>query len=90
MCVSKIIFFQLPMDAIRASISAWLSILPESAGDGAAAGAAAPPAAGTLEGEKPPPPPAWEDFDIILAKRACCSGLSPLESICKTSLICPT
>lgn len=67
-----------PIDAISASISAWLNILPGSAAAGAAAGA---PAAGTLAGEKPPPPPACDDLPIILASNSCCSALSPFASI---------
>ncbi len=67
-----------PIDAIRASISAWLNIFPGSAEAGAAAGASA---AGTLAGEKPPPPPACDDLPIMLASNSCCSALSPFASI---------
>ena len=83
------------MDAMSASISACESILPGSAGAEAAAGAraaageaaakagAGDAAAGlTLAALNAAPPPACGDFPIILASKACCSGLNPLASMC--------
>ena len=66
------------MDAISASISAWLRSLFESPPAGGAAGAAAAgagdAAAAAIFGVLAC---ACDELPIILAKRACCSALSP-------------